>query len=98
MKKFLLKKEGQGLALLAEFKPVLEGLSDFSPEPIHEAIKAFAEAKEVGMGAIAQPLRIALTGTPVSPAMGETLASVGKAECVTRIDRCLSAHSDAVAG
>ena len=38
-------------------------------------MKAFAESKEVGMGAIAQPLRIAMTGTPVSPGIGETLSA-----------------------
>lgn len=92
VKKFLLKNEGQGLALLAEFKDDLAKLADFSPEPVHDAMKAFAERKEVGLGAIAQPLRIAMTGTPVSPGIGETLAVVGKDEVMARIERCVRAE------
>jgi len=93
-KKFLLKNEGQGMSLLAEFKETLASLADFSPEPIHEAMKAFAESKEIGMGAIAQPLRIAMTGTPVSPGIGETLSVLGKDEAVVRIERCAASNAD----
>jgi len=98
VKKFLRKNEGQGLALLAEFKDVLAGVEDFSAEKTHDAMKAFAESKGVGMGAIAQPLRIAMTGTAVSPGIGETLAVVGKDEVIARIERCLTAHAAAASG
>jgi len=98
VKKFLLKNEGQGLALLAEFKDVLAGITDFTAEQTHDAMKAFAEAKGVGMGAIAQPLRIAMTGTAVSPGIGETLFALGKDEAIVRIEQCLSSHADAVSG
>ena len=42
------------------------------------------------MGKAAQPLRIALTGTAVSPPLGLSLALVGKDETLARIDRCLA--------
>lgn len=47
------------------------------------------------MGKAAQPLRVALTGTAVSPPLGLTLALLGKDESLARIDRCLSADHTA---
>jgi glutamyl-tRNA synthetase len=41
------------------------------------------------MGMVAQPIRVAVTGTPVSPPIGETLAALGKSETLDRIDRCV---------
>ena len=40
-------------------------------------------------GGIAQPLRVAVTGTGVSPGLGETLAVLGKPSTLARISRCL---------
>lgn len=90
VEKNLLANDKAGLKLLAEFKPRLESLADWSPEAITAIIDAFA--KEKGMpnpGGIAQPLRVALTGTGVSPGLGETMAVLGKESGLARIRRCL---------
>jgi len=42
------------------------------------------------MGKVAQPLRVAVTGTTVSPAIGETLALLGRDKTLGRIRRCLA--------
>jgi glutamyl-tRNA synthetase len=42
------------------------------------------------MGKVAQPLRVAVTGTAVSPGIGDTLALLGRARVLARIDRCLA--------
>ncbi len=79
-----------GAKLLAEFKPRLEAIGDWTAEAIHGAIEVFA--REKGMpnpGGISQPLRVAVTGTGVSPGLGETLAVLGKASTLARIGRCL---------
>jgi len=91
VEKNLLANGKAGLALLAEFKPRLESLSVWTPEAITAAIDGFA--KERGManpGPIAQPLRVALTGTGVSPGLGETLAVLGRTSGIARISRCLT--------
>jgi glutamyl-tRNA synthetase len=91
VEKNLLANDKAGLKLLAEFKPRLEAAADWTPEALTGLIDAFA--KEKGMpnpGGIAQPLRVALTGTGVSPGLGETLAVLGKESSLRRIDRCLS--------
>ncbi len=92
--KNLLANDKAGLKLLIEFKPRIEALGsggDWSPEAITAIIDTFA--KEKGMpnpGGIAQPLRVALTGTGVSPGLGETMAVLGKASSLARIDRCVA--------
>lgn len=91
VEKNLLANDNAGLKLLQEFKPRLEGHADWSPESLTGLIDAFA--KEKGMpnpGGIAQPLRVALTGTGVSPGLGETMAVLGKGSSLARIERCLS--------
>ncbi len=93
VKKWLLKGEGAGLAVLAAVRTELEGLEDFSATHIEELLQAFAEKQEIGMGKVAQPLRVAVSGAAVSPGIGDTLALLGKDTVLARIDRCLAAHA-----
>jgi glutamyl/glutaminyl-tRNA synthetase len=87
--KALIKGEGKGLELLKDFRSEIESLEDFTPDSIEELVKGFAESKEVGMGKIAQPVRVAVTGAAVSPPLGQTLAILGKDSVVARIDGCV---------
>jgi glutamyl-tRNA synthetase len=92
--KQLLANNRAGLALLREFTPRLEGLADWTPAAITSQIEAFA--REKGMpnpGGIAQPLRVAVTGTGVSPGLGETLAVLGKNSTLVRVHRCVRQFS-----
>ena len=95
--KALIKGDKKGLELLIGFRTVLESLEDFAPEALEAAVKVYAESQEVGMGKLAQPLRVAVTGAAVSPPLGQTLAILGKASVLARIDRC-EAFVDAQAG
>lgn len=95
--KALIKGEKKGLELLKGFRAVVEGMDDFSAESIEAAVKEYAESQEVGMGKLAQPLRVAATGAGVSPPLGQTLAILGKGSVVARIDLC-SAYVDERAG
>ncbi len=88
VQKSLLKNDGAGLALLGELRTMLGELDDWSPEALDAACAAFAETRGVGMGQVAQPLRVAVTGAGVSPGLGETLALLGYKRAVARIDRC----------
>jgi len=92
--KALIKGEGKGLVLLKGFRSEIESLEDFSPEPIEALVKSFAESQEVGMGKLAQPLRVAVTGAAVSPPLGQTLAILGKDSVLARIDRCCKVAED----
>jgi len=48
-----------------------------------------SEALEVGLGKVAQPMRVALVGSAVSPPLFEVLAIVGQTETVERVRACL---------
>lgn len=88
--KNLLANSRAGLGLLAEFLPRLESQSDWSAAALNGVIDGFA--KDKGMpnpGGIAQPLRVAVTGTSVSPGLGETLSVLGRSSALRRIRRCL---------
>jgi len=88
-------KEGEasGLDVLREVLPVLVGLTHFGVAEVQAAVEGFAAAKGLGIGAVAQPLRVAVTGTGVSPPLGETLAVLGKESSVRRIERCVRSTS-----
>ncbi|MGV6815213.1 MAG: glutamate--tRNA ligase, partial [Phycisphaerales bacterium] len=86
--KALIKGEKKGLELLTGFRSVIEAMDTFTPEAIEAAVKDYAESQEVGMGKLAQPLRVAVTGAAVSPPLGQTLAILGKESVVRRIDLC----------
>ncbi len=89
VEKVLRKGEPSGLELLGDFRATLEGLERFEPEAIEASVKGYCEAKGIGMGKIAQPIRVAITGTTVSPPLGVTLAAVGKRGTLARIKRCV---------
>jgi glutamyl-tRNA synthetase len=60
-------------------------------------LKPHADAALAGnLGALAQPLRVALCGSTVSPPIFDTLSILGRTSSLARIDRCL-AQSAAVA-
>ena len=76
-------------APLAAMRERLAVLEPWAPEPIHHVVKAVSEALAIGMGKIAQPLRVAITGTAVSPDIGWTVYLCGRDEALRRIDAAI---------
>ncbi len=89
--KFMHKGEPTGLDVLRAFAPRLAELEPFAPDAIEARLADYCEHEGLKMGSLAQPIRIALTGAAVSPPLGVTLAALGKAESLRRIERCLGA-------
>lgn len=87
--KVLIKGERKGLEALRELKALVGAIDPFTPESIEAAVAGFAESSGLGMGKVAQPLRVAVTGSSVSPPLGQTLAILGKPRVLARIDRCI---------
>ncbi|MCH2410371.1 glutamate--tRNA ligase [Myxococcota bacterium] len=90
--KFLMKGEPSGLKLLSEVRSVITNMITFNPEDIELRVQEFANEHQVGLGKVAQPLRVAVTGIAASPPLGVTLNILGKTSVLTRIDSCLSQH------
>lgn len=90
IEKVLLKNNGAGLTVLKLLEKLLQGHEDWTPPALHAMLEKFAADNNLGMGDVAQPLRVALTGTTVSPPMDLTLAILGKDETTARIERCFN--------
>ncbi|GGF23622.1 glutamate--tRNA ligase [Youhaiella tibetensis] len=71
--------------MIGAFAEVLRGLNDWSVEAIDGAARAFAEARGLKLGKVAQPLRAALTGRTVSPGIFEVMVLIGKQETLDRL-------------
>lgn len=74
---------------LQAIRAALAALDDWRPETLDVAVRQTAEGMNINMGKVAQPLRVALTGCSVSPAIDKTLWLVGKQRSLERIDRGL---------
>jgi glutamyl-tRNA synthetase len=85
--KVLLKSDG--LAILAEVGKRLADLKEITPESIEAMLRQLAEEKQVGLGKVAQPLRVAITGTTVSPPIFDAVDMLGIAKTLARIERTL---------
>jgi glutamyl-tRNA synthetase len=68
----------------------LAGLQEWKVENVHKAIEAAAAAIGEGMGKVAQPLRVAMTGTQVSPSIDHTVYLAGQSRALQRIDDALA--------
>src|SRR5580700_7061289 len=71
--------------LLADIGAELAAVEPWTAEATEQAVRTFAERKGAKLGAIAQPLRAALTGRTTSPGIFEVLAVLGKAESLARL-------------
>lgn len=90
IEKVLLKNNHAGLMILEKTKEQLQAHDDWTPPALHALLENFAAENKLSMGDVAQPLRVALTGTTVSPPMDLTLAILGKNETSARIGRCFN--------
>ncbi|WP_040486120.1 glutamate--tRNA ligase [Lutibaculum baratangense] len=77
---------GDGQAVLAELLPRLKALDDWTAEALEGAVRAFAEDTGRKLGAVAQPLRAALTGSKTSPGIFDVLLALGREESLGRIE------------
>ncbi|MBF0469248.1 MAG: glutamate--tRNA ligase, partial [Desulfamplus sp.] len=59
--------------------------ADFSEKNLEDIFKKVMEESNLKFGKIAQPLRVALTGTTVSPGIFEMILALGKEKTVKRI-------------
>ena len=76
-------------ALLALLE-TLGSLSDWTKEAIHAGIEATSAAHGLTFGKLAQPVRVALTGTGVSPPIDITCELLGRERCLDRLTKALA--------
>ena len=77
--------------LLAAMAESLAALPDWTMETLEAHVRTAAEARELGLGKVAQPLRAALTGRAVSPGIFDVLFLLGREESLQRLRSALTA-------
>jgi glutamyl-tRNA synthetase len=76
---------GEAPVLLGQARERLVAVADWSAAATEAAVRALAEDTGAKLGAIAQPLRAALTGSATSPPIFDVLAALGRNESLGRI-------------
>ena len=71
--------------MLQDFQARAEKLQEWDATMIHALLGEVCEAHEAGLGKLAQPIRILVSGGPVSPPVDMTLALLGKDESIRRL-------------
>ena len=84
VKKVLLKADG--LAVLRIVRDKLAAMEQFTEGNIENMLRSLAEEKQVGLGKIAQPLRVAICGTMVSSPIFDSVQMLGREKAIARID------------
>ena len=76
---------GDGPALLGRLHIGLAAVETWESEALDLAARDFAEAEGIKLGAVAQPLRAALTGSHASPGIFDVMTVLGRDETLARI-------------
>src|SRR5216683_850293 len=71
--------------LIGRLRFALEAVTPWTSETTEAAMRAFAEQNNLKLGAVAQPLRVALTGRTTSPGIFDVLAVLGRPESLARL-------------
>jgi glutamyl/glutaminyl-tRNA synthetase len=87
VKEVLLKNDG--LAILKTVRDKLAAMEQFTVENIESALRGLAKEKGVGLGKVAQPLRVALCGGTISLPIFDAAWILGKEKTLERIDNTL---------
>ena len=89
------KVMGEGTReLLGAAREALAAAAGFEPSDIESALEPLLERLDVKPGRLYQPIRVAVTGTTVSPGIFETLAALGREESLHRIDDAVARLSE----
>ena len=86
-RKFLTAEVAAPLRALSE---KLSRLDDFTEAAVEKAFSAVLQESSLGMGQLAQPVRVALTGSTVSPGIHEVIAVLGKERTLRRLNAALA--------
>ena len=84
--KFLNEKS---MPYLRELKEGIESISDFSVHELEKVFKSIVEKHGIKLGALAQPVRVAMTGGTESPGIFEVLEVLGRNKTVKRLERAI---------
>ena len=77
---------GDAPALLGRLRQTLAAVETWEVDTLDAAARDFAGIEQLKLGAVAQPLRAALTGSHASPGIFDVMAALGRDETLGRLD------------
>lgn len=84
--------DGEGRIRLEDARKELAGVEPFGSQSIEVALRSVVEAHDVKPNKVFQPIRVAISGTTISPGIFESLELLGRDEALSRIDAVLAAE------
>lgn len=81
--------KGEAQAVLTDLLEGFKALPEWTGAAAHAVVHGVAERRELGLGKVAQPIRVAVSGDAVSPPIDETLELLGREQTETRIARAI---------
>jgi len=87
--KVLKKDNDAGLAALKDIRAFFAAAPDWRAEPLETIVKQYCDEKGLGLGNVAQPIRVAISGGTVSPPIFQSIEFLGRERTLARIDRCI---------
>jgi glutamyl-tRNA synthetase len=82
--------DDRGRAALADVRSALADAVSFDEAAVGEALTAVVERRAAKPRDVYQPLRVAISGTTVSPGIFESVALLGREETLRRVDAALA--------
>ena len=79
-----------GLENLTLVRDKLAAMEELSEQAIEDMLRGLAEEKQVGLGKVAQPLRVAICGSTISMPIFDSVQMLGKESTLKRMDSTLS--------
>lgn len=76
-------------AVLQHLRDQFSALEGWETEALHQVVLDSAERLQLNLGKVAQPLRVAVCGGSVSPAIDVTLKLLGREKTLNRLDRAI---------
>ncbi|MEC8172783.1 MAG: glutamate--tRNA ligase, partial [Pseudomonadota bacterium] len=88
------KMIASGKSEIQEIRRLLNDQEEWSEEALNERLRTLAKNLELGFGKLAQPLRVALTGSTVSPGIFDVMTILGRTETLRRLERVPDGEAD----
>ncbi len=80
------------MAVLRTVRDKLAAVEPFTQKNIENLLRGLAEEKQVGLGKVAQPVRVAICGTTISLSIFDSVKMLGKENTLSRIDNTLKKY------
>jgi glutamyl-tRNA synthetase len=84
--------------ILGKAAAVLAGADPYDVETLERELRGLVEAEGLSANKVLQPIRVAITGSTVSPGIFESLVALGRDDSIERIDRAIGRLRDGLPG